>query len=97
MDDAPKYLYKYLPPDRVADVLGKLLIRFSQVSVMNDKEEFKPPIKGLAARPRVEKAIREKFNVRFPGQIQGIEKSLAPQEAAQLIQGVFQGVPTRRT
>lgn len=41
MDDTPKNLYKYLPPGRTSDVLGKLLIRFSQVSVMNDKEEFK--------------------------------------------------------
>ncbi|MGO9302424.1 MAG: DUF2971 domain-containing protein [Candidatus Korobacteraceae bacterium] len=86
MDDAPKNLYKYLPPDRASDVLGKLLIRFSQVSVMNDKEEFKPPIKGLAARSRVEQVIRERYEVRFPGSIQRIEKSLPPQEAAQLIQ-----------
>jgi hypothetical protein len=87
MDDAPKNLYKYLPSDRASDVLGKLLIRFSQVSVMNDKEEFKPPIKGLAARSRLEQVIRERFNVRFPDLIAQIEKTRPPQEAAQLIQG----------
>ena len=86
MDDAPKNLYKYLPPDRASDVLGKLLICFSQVSVMNDKEEFKPPMKGLAAKSRLEQVIREKFDVRFPGSIQRIEKSLPPQQAARLIQ-----------
>ncbi len=86
MDDAPKNLYKYLPSDRASDVLGKLLIRFSQVSVMNDKEEFKPPIKGLAARSRLERVIREKFNVKFPGLIEQIEKTRPPKEAAQLIQ-----------
>ena len=46
----PANLYKYLPPERAQSVLGKLLIRFSQVSVMNDIEEFKPPISGVAPR-----------------------------------------------
>jgi hypothetical protein len=85
MDDPPKYLYKYLPPDRASDVLGKLLIRFSQVSVMNDKEEFNPPIKGLATRPRLEQALIERFDMRFPGHIELIEKLLPPQEANKLI------------
>ena len=49
MNDAPANLYKYVPPERASSVLGKLLIRFSQVSVMNDIEEFKPPIDGISA------------------------------------------------
>jgi hypothetical protein len=74
MDSAPANLYKYLPPERASGVLGKLLIRFSQVSVMNDIEEFKPPINGLATDPDFEQKFRERANVLRPGLMDLIEK-----------------------
>jgi hypothetical protein len=35
IEDIPTNLYKYLSSDRTSEVLEKLLIRFSQVSVLN--------------------------------------------------------------
>jgi hypothetical protein len=67
MNDAPANLYKYLSPERASGVLGKLLIRFSQVSVMNDIEEFKPPISGVASREQVEQAIKRRADTLYPG------------------------------
>jgi|SRR6516162_4155475 len=75
MDYVPASLYKYLPRERASDVLGKLLIRFSQVSVMNDKEEFKPPIKELAAQAEFEKKFIERANVLYPGLMDLVPKS----------------------
>ena len=63
MNDAPPNLYKYMPPERASSVLGKLLIRFSQVSVMNDIEEFKPPLNGIASEAGFEQKFRERANV----------------------------------
>ncbi len=60
MNNAAPNLYKYLPPERASSVLGKLLIRFSQVSVMNDIEEFKPPINGIATEAEFEQKFRAK-------------------------------------
>lgn len=67
MDNAPANLYKYVPPERAPSVLGKLLIRFSQVSVMNDIEEFRPPISGVASREQVEQAIKRRAEALSPG------------------------------
>jgi Protein of unknown function (DUF2971) len=85
MNSAPLNLYKYLPSDRASSVLAKLQIRFSQVSVMNDAMEFKPPIQGVAARPRLEQVIEERFRVLYPGQLEQIEQMLPSQKAQQLI------------
>jgi hypothetical protein len=63
----PAKLYKYMPPERAASVLGKLLIRFSQVSVMNDIEEFKPPIHGLATDETFQQKFRERADALYPG------------------------------
>jgi hypothetical protein len=62
VNNAPANLYKYLPPERASGVIGKLLIRLSQASVMNDIEEFKPPISGLAAEADFERRFRERAN-----------------------------------
>jgi hypothetical protein len=86
MLDVPKSLYKYLPPQRACDVLEKLLIRFSQASAMNDESEFKPPIKGLAAREQLMKVMLERFEVKFPGRIAEVRSKLPAAEAEQLIQ-----------
>ncbi len=85
MESAPTHLYKYLSSGRASDVLAKLLIRFSQVSVMNDAMEFKPLIKGVAARPRLEQVIEERFRVLHPGQLEQIEQMLPREKAQQLI------------
>jgi hypothetical protein len=74
MNNAPANLYKYLPPERASGVLGKLLIRFSQVSVMNDIEEFKPPINGIATEADFEQKFRERANALRPGLMDLIEK-----------------------
>lgn len=74
MDSAPANLYKYLPPERASGVLGKLLIRFSQVSVMNDIEEFKPPINGIASDAEFEQKFRERANALRPGLMDLIKK-----------------------
>ncbi len=74
MNGVPAKLYKYIPPERAANVLGELLIRFSQVSVMNDKEEFKPPISGLATEPVFQQAFRKRAEVLYPGLMDLVEK-----------------------
>src|SRR5579859_1838389 len=79
--EAPASLYKYLPSDRAATVLRKLLIRFSQVSVLNDALEFKPPLKGVATRPQLERVINDKIRQRFPDLVAAIERTY-PQEIA---------------
>lgn len=81
----PKSLYKYLAPERACGVLRTLLIRFSQASVMNDKSEFKPPIKGLALRKKLETVMRARFEVKFPGRIAEVQSLLPDREAEQLI------------
>src|SRR6266851_9408057 len=83
MNDAPANLYKYGPPERASSVLGKLLIRFSQVSVMNDIEEFKPPISGLATETVLDEKLRERAEVLYPGLWELIEKQ-GPEYKAKL-------------
>src|SRR5690349_14724767 len=73
MNSVPARLYKYMPPERASSVLGKLLIRFSQVSVMNDIEEFKPPINALATSAVFQEKFRERANVLRPGLMDVVE------------------------
>lgn len=74
MHDVPAKLYKYMPPERASSVLGKLLIRFSQVSVMNDIEEFKPPINALATDAVFQQKFRERADALYPGLMDVAEK-----------------------
>jgi DUF2971 family protein len=67
MNNAPAKVYKYAPQERARKVLEGLLIRFSQASVMNDIEEFRPPIKGLASDTTFKQKFRERANALFPG------------------------------
>jgi Protein of unknown function (DUF2971) len=64
MDDAPPPVFKYLSSARAQEVLSKLLIRFSQVSVLNDTRELRPPLSGIAPRSRIEELLSEKFGPR---------------------------------
>jgi Protein of unknown function (DUF2971) len=74
MIDVPPRLYKYMPPERASSVLGKLQIRFSQASVMNDIEEYKPPINALATSAVFREKFFERADVLYPGLRHLIEK-----------------------
>jgi len=74
MNDVPAILYKYLPPERASSVVGNLLLRFSQASVMNDIEEFKPPNIGVATEEVFQQEFRERANALYPGLIDLVEK-----------------------
>lgn len=52
---------------------------------MNDALEFKPPIKGVASRGRLEQTILERFEARFPGRIQYLKTILPHEEAERLV------------
>ncbi len=74
MNSVPARLYKYMPPERASSVLRKGLIRFSQASVMNDIEEFKPPINALATSAVFQERFRERADVLRPGLMDLVEK-----------------------
>jgi len=92
MSGLPTNLYKYLPPERLANVLGKLLIRFSQVSVMNDIEEFKPPISGLATETLLDEKLRERAEALYPG-LWGLIEKQGPEYKAKLRKQAEQKLP----
>jgi len=92
MNDAPPKLYKYMPPERASSVLGKLLIRFSQVSVMNDIEEFKPPIDGIATQAVFDRKFRERAEALYPGLIDLVEKQ-GPEYLVKLRNQVERNLP----
>jgi len=85
INDGPKSVYKYLSADRTRGVLEKLLIRFSQASVLNDALEFKPALKGMGTRAVVKQGVRDRLQVKFPGIFAQIEALHPPEKAAQLI------------
>jgi|GEM_PF-171625 len=92
MSQRPTNLYKYLPPERAASVLGKLLIRFSQVSVMNDIEEFKPPISGIATETVFEEKFCERAEALYPGLWELIQRQ-GPEYMAKLRKQAEQNLP----
>src|ERR1700730_6603753 len=81
-----------MPPERASSVLGKLLIRFSQVSVMNDIEEFKPPIEGLATEALFEEKVRERADLLYPG-LMGLIRKRGPEYMARLRNQGEQNLP----
>jgi len=88
MDDRPKCVYKYLHSDRAGSILEKLLMRFSQASVLNDAFEFKPALKGMGTRAELEQGVREMLLTRFPDIFVRIEAGYAPEKAAQIISDI---------
>jgi Protein of unknown function (DUF2971) len=92
MSDVPASLYKYLPPERVSSVLGKLLIRCSQVSVMNDIEEFKPPISGVAPREQVEEAIKRRADALYPG-LRALIDAQGPEYISKMVDDAERNLP----
>src|SRR6266480_2964829 len=81
-----------MPPERVSSVLGRQLIRLSQVSVMNDIEEFKPPINGIASEAAFEQKFRERADVLYPGLMDLVEKQ-GPEYMAKLRSQAEQNLP----
>ncbi len=88
----PANLYKYLPPERAQSVLGKLLIRFSQVSVMNDIEEFKPPISGVAPREQVEGALMRRADALYPG-LPALIQAQGPEYISKMVDDAENNLP----
>lgn len=77
----PPVLYKYVSPVRASQLPNELRIRFSQVSVLNDADEFQPPYKGIAPRAEIEKAVRERFPLMHPKEYAQVYRTL-PQDKA---------------
>jgi hypothetical protein len=85
----PPALYKYLAlePDLTpaAQILRDLSIRFSQVSVLNDVDEFQPLYRGFAARERTEEASREFLLRKYPTECANVYRNLPISHADQVI------------
>src|SRR5271163_1696707 len=77
----PSALYIYLAPCRASQILGDLCIRFSQVSVLNDVDEFQPPYKGVAPHAEIERTVRERFPKQYPRKYEELLLDLGPVEA----------------
>jgi hypothetical protein len=92
MNSAPAKLYKYMPPERASSVLGKLLIRFSQASVMNDIEEFKPPISGVAPREQVEEALKRRADALYPG-LRALIEAQGPEYLSKMVHDTERNLP----
>jgi hypothetical protein len=92
MNETPANLFKYLPPERASSVIGKLLIRFSQVSVMNDIEEFRPPISGVASREQVEEAIKRRADALYPG-LRALIEAQGPEYISRMVNDAERNLP----
>lgn len=81
---SPKRIYKYFPPERIGTVLGKLLIRFSQASVMNDAFELRPAYEEMGPRDVVERGVRERLEAKHPWILAQIRTIHDPETAEKL-------------
>jgi hypothetical protein len=81
----PLELYKYLSLDRAQQVLGSLRIRFSQVSVLNDIDEFQPPYRGMGTREVIEEKTKQRFEETHPADIQQLYSVLPKDKADELL------------
>jgi hypothetical protein len=86
MSDTPSRLYKYLAPKRALSVLEGLMIRFSQVSVLNDATEFRPPTLGIGDRSSIMDELQERFEKKFPGRLASYRTLLPETEVERIIQ-----------
>jgi hypothetical protein len=85
MNDVLPSVYKYLLPARAAGILDKLLIRFSQASVLNDALEFKPMLKGMGTRAEIEAGVGERLKAKHPESLVQVGALLPPDKAEKLI------------
>jgi hypothetical protein len=90
MSEVPAAVFKYLSFTRAQDVLSKLLIRFSQVSVLNDARELCPPVSGIAPRRRIERELSERLSRRVVQIIENAKKQF-PSIDLQTISGLVEG------
>jgi hypothetical protein len=81
----PPALYKFISTCRAAQILGDLRIRFSEVSVLNDVDEFQPLYRGFAAREKTERISREFLPKKYPNEIAAIHSKFPPDEAEKWI------------
>ncbi|MDR3714149.1 MAG: DUF2971 domain-containing protein [Puia sp.] len=81
----PSVLYKYLAPCRASQILRDLRIRFSQVTVLNDADEFQPLYKDFATREETERISRELLPSKYPNEIAAIHRQFLPDEAEKWI------------
>jgi len=81
----PPALYKYLTPCRAIRVLSDLRIRFSQVSVLNDVDEFQPQYNGFSTRAETERIAHEFLLRKYPTQCSNVYRGLPIDQAGQVI------------
>lgn len=81
----PSALYKYVGYCRGAQILRDLRIRFSQVSVLNDVDEFQPLYMGFAPREKTEEIARKFLPLKYPDEYAEVYRSLPKDQADQLI------------
>jgi hypothetical protein len=81
----PSALYKYVGYCRGAQILRHLRIRFSQASVLNDVDEFRPLYKGFASRAETEETVRELLLRQHPTEFANLYLKHPIDQADQLI------------
>ncbi len=81
----PSALYKYVGSCRAAQILRDLRIRFSQVSVLNDVDEFQPLYMGFATREKTEEIARKFLPLKYPDEYAEVYRSLPKDQADLLI------------
>lgn len=81
----PSALYKYVEFGRAAEILRDLRIRFSQASVLNDVDEFRPLYKGFASRAETEETVRELLLRQHPTEFANLYQQYSIDQADQLI------------
>ena len=81
----PSALYKYVGYCRGAQILRDLSIRFSQASVLNDVDEFRPLYKGFASRAETEETVRDLLLRQHPTEFSNLYLEYPIDQADQLI------------
>jgi hypothetical protein len=81
----PSTLYKYVESCRANQILRDLRIRFSQVSVLNDVDEFQLPYKGIATRAEIEKIVCGRIKLKLPNEYAKVYQMLPKKDADSLI------------
>jgi hypothetical protein len=76
-------LYKYVTPDRL-DVLGNLLIRFTQPTALNDPFELRPLVSGFRPPDVAAKDLAAELERQLPQEIAKYQAILNPAQAALL-------------
>jgi hypothetical protein len=81
----PSSLYKYLCACRAVQVLCDLRIRLSQVSVLNDVDEFQLQYNGFSTRTETKRIAREFLLRKYPSECANVYRNLPLNQADQAI------------